>query len=39
MTVLEPFIAYGADSVDAPIRAGYLAALGERLVSLPPAGR
>jgi NAD(P)H dehydrogenase (quinone) len=39
MTVLDPFIAYGADSVDETTRAGYLAALCERLVSLPPAGR
>jgi NAD(P)H dehydrogenase (quinone) len=34
MEVLEPFIAYAADSVDAEARAGYLAALQGRLRSL-----
>jgi NAD(P)H dehydrogenase (quinone) len=36
MTVLEPFIAYGADTVDETARARYLAELGARLASLPP---
>jgi NAD(P)H dehydrogenase (quinone) len=31
MQVLEPFVAYAADSVDAETRAGYLAALRDRL--------
>ena len=35
MTVLEPFIAYAADSADAEARAAYLAELGARLESLP----
>jgi NAD(P)H dehydrogenase (quinone) len=34
MTVLEPFIAYGADSVDGEARAGYLLSLRDRLASL-----
>jgi NAD(P)H dehydrogenase (quinone) len=37
MQVLEPFIAYAADSVDDEARAGYLQAVGERLRSLAPA--
>jgi NAD(P)H dehydrogenase (quinone) len=35
MEVLEPFIAYAADSVDDGARAGYLAELEDRLRSLP----
>jgi NAD(P)H dehydrogenase (quinone) len=35
MQVLEPFIAYAADSVDAEARAGYLRQLEDRLRSLP----
>ncbi len=34
MTVLEPFIAYAADSVEDETRAGYLVSLRDRLVSL-----
>jgi NAD(P)H dehydrogenase (quinone) len=34
MTVLEPFIAYAADSVDDETRGGYLASLRDRLASL-----
>ena len=34
MTVLEPFVAYAADSVDDETRAGYLERLRVRLVSL-----
>jgi NAD(P)H dehydrogenase (quinone) len=37
MQVLEPFIAYAADSVDDETRRGYLAELGAQLESLPPA--
>jgi NAD(P)H dehydrogenase (quinone) len=36
MQVLEPFIAYAADSVDDEARAGYLRELDERLRSLSP---
>jgi NAD(P)H dehydrogenase (quinone) len=35
MTVLEPFIAYAADSADEKARAGYLTELSARLESLP----
>jgi NAD(P)H dehydrogenase (quinone) len=35
MTVLEPFIAYAADSADEKARAGYLAQLSTRLASFP----
>jgi putative NADPH-quinone reductase len=34
MRVLEPFIAYAADSVDDETRAGYLTSLRDRLASL-----
>jgi putative NADPH-quinone reductase len=34
MQVLEPFIAYAADSVDAEARAGYLRELEDRFRSL-----
>jgi NAD(P)H dehydrogenase (quinone) len=37
MRVLEPFVAYAADSVDDRTRAGYLREIGERLRSLTPA--
>jgi len=37
MQVLEPFIAYAADSVDDEARGRYLAELGAQLASLPPA--
>ena len=35
MQVVPPFVAYAADSVDADTRAGYLAALRDRLAALP----
>jgi NAD(P)H dehydrogenase (quinone) len=38
MQVLEPFIAYAADSVDDETRSRYLAELGARLRSLPHVG-
>lgn len=37
MTVLEPFVAYAADTVDDDTRRGYLAELCTRLASLPQA--